>query len=203
MGQSQGTLRQGTAGLKRCGSHKRTRKPLAALACLLALPGDQGERHALSHVRHACAATPPGMACGGQLGMTCGRRGGQDSWSDVQLLVAINVCLVVLGGWAKGLLVDPLEPGGGAHNSLWTNTYEARARRARPLLHIRAGGAVLPMIAPAAHQRPRQPLGHYADSARRAARVGTPACTPEGCRASQRAVTSRCRLEATGILLGQ
>ena len=49
----------------------------------------------------------------------------QDSWSDVQLLVAINVCLVVLGGWIKGALIDPLDPGGKA-NSLWTNTYDVR-----------------------------------------------------------------------------
>ena len=58
----------------------------------------------------------------------------QDSWSDVQLLLAINACLVVLGGWAKGAFVDPLESGA-PHNSLWTNTYEARqvAQRQRAL----------------------------------------------------------------------
>ena len=50
----------------------------------------------------------------------------QDSWSDVQLLVAINVCLVVLGGWLKGAFIDPLDPGSKA-NSLWTNTYDVRA----------------------------------------------------------------------------
>ena len=44
----------------------------------------------------------------------------------MQLLVAINVALVVLGGWAKGALIDPLDPGGKA-NSLWTNTYDVRA----------------------------------------------------------------------------
>lgn len=49
----------------------------------------------------------------------------QDSWSDVQLLVAINVFLVVLGGWLKGALIDPLDPGSKA-NSLWTNTYDVR-----------------------------------------------------------------------------
>ena len=54
----------------------------------------------------------------------------QDSWSDVQLLLAINVCLVVLGGWAKGVFIDPLESGA-PHRSLWTNTYEVR----RAVLH--------------------------------------------------------------------
>ena len=52
----------------------------------------------------------------------------QDSWSDVQLLLAINVCLVVLGGWAKGVFIDPLESGA-PHHSLWTNTYEVRCGR--------------------------------------------------------------------------
>ena len=58
--------------------------------------------------------------------MACCAR--QDSWSDVQLLLAINVCLVVLGGWAKGAFIDPLESGA-PHHSLWTNTYEVRRSR--------------------------------------------------------------------------
>ena len=60
--------------------------------------------------------------------MACCAR--QDSWSDVQLLLAINVCLVVLGGWAKGVFIDPLESGA-PHRSLWTNTYEVRRAGAR------------------------------------------------------------------------
>ncbi len=39
--------------------------PFAALTGLLAPLGDQGERHALSHVRHTCAATLPGMRAAG------------------------------------------------------------------------------------------------------------------------------------------
>lgn len=55
--------------------------------------------------------------------------GRRDTWSDLQLFMALNFALVLLGGYLKGALLDSSAEGAFISAASWERVYSASALR--------------------------------------------------------------------------